>query len=150
MKKADAMLEEFKPDKTPPSVVLGYFLSLVAGLVGGMSGGYVGWMYDDGIVPVVAGLCGFAVFFSVVFMVSGPGYFHFSQLYLELKPPEWIGSKRWASKRLTSTSRFIACKTCTMATTWSGSSTLKAVADFSWRSRLAACSIQRRNTGSSA
>lgn len=83
------MLEELAQDKTPPSVALGYFLSLVAGLVGGLVGGYLGWTYDDGIVPVVAGLIGFVVIFCIVFMVSGPGFFHFSKLYLELKPPEW-------------------------------------------------------------
>lgn len=89
MKKADAMLEELAQDKTPPSVALGYFLSLVAGLVGGLVGGYLGWTYDDGIVPVVAGLIGFVVIFCIVFMVSGPGIFHFSKIYKELMPPEW-------------------------------------------------------------
>lgn len=89
MDMADAMLEKWEEQKTPPSVILGYFLAFSASLLGGLVGGYLGWIYDDGLVPIISGLTCAAFWFLVVWSISGPGAWHMTKLRTNLAPPEF-------------------------------------------------------------
>mmetsp|Transcript_71022 Transcript_71022/g.197286 ORF Transcript_71022/g.197286 Transcript_71022/m.197286 type:complete len:300 (-) Transcript_71022:128-1027(-) len=88
MKKADVVLEELMTDRIPTAVILGYFLSFVAGLAGGLVGGYLGWIYDEGLPPILGGFAGFILMFAVVWAISGPGLYHYARVSAVVAPPE--------------------------------------------------------------
>lgn len=69
-----------KHERAPQNVLMGIALAFLLGLIGGMGGGYAGWLYGDGLVVVGSALVGFAVTFTVVFCTTAPGEFYFGRL----------------------------------------------------------------------
>lgn len=78
-------------ERAPPNVHMGTALSFLLGLIGGMLGGYAGWLYGDGPVVLGSAFVGFALTFIAAFCSTAPGEHYFG---------------RWASFKSSDLTRF--------------------------------------------
>lgn len=71
-------------DPGPTSLMVGYILCVLMGMVGGMVGGFSGWLLRPGVwygaTPIAAAGVGFVLFFAATFAIAGPGQYHYRKL----------------------------------------------------------------------
>eukprot|EP00928_Gymnodinium_smaydae_P087857 TRINITY_DN72047_c0_g1_i1.p1 TRINITY_DN72047_c0_g1~~TRINITY_DN72047_c0_g1_i1.p1 ORF type:complete len:291 (-),score=50.38 TRINITY_DN72047_c0_g1_i1:166-1038(-) len=87
------VLDEMMQQTTPTSVIVGYVVTALLGVVGGFCGCYAGWFISDGFAPILGSMIGFVLFALIGLVVSGVLTYHLEQL--EVRWPFPDASRLW-------------------------------------------------------
>jgi hypothetical protein len=72
--------------------MVGYILCILMGMVGGMVGGFSGWLLRPGVwygaTPIAAAGVGFFLFFGATFAITAPGEYHYRRLKNTFQLPD--------------------------------------------------------------
>eukprot|EP00403_Amphidinium_massartii_P037615 CAMPEP_0178437840 /NCGR_PEP_ID=MMETSP0689_2-20121128/35230_1 /TAXON_ID=160604 /ORGANISM="Amphidinium massartii, Strain CS-259" /LENGTH=290 /DNA_ID=CAMNT_0020060115 /DNA_START=131 /DNA_END=1000 /DNA_ORIENTATION=+ len=72
----------------PVHVYLGLIVSFVTGMLGGLAGGYLGWVVQDGVFTIATASLGFVVCFCVAAACTGPLSYVKGQVSATMIPPD--------------------------------------------------------------
>jgi predicted RNA binding protein YcfA (HicA-like mRNA interferase family) len=83
------LLEDVAAEAMPPRVLLGYVFAFLSAIVGAIIGAYSGWLYGEGMVPIIWSFVGFVVGYVTVWIVGGPLAYHYQKFKLYSVPPSY-------------------------------------------------------------
>lgn len=107
--KTDELIGDALDQALPQNVLLGGFVAVFLGMIGGIAGAYLGFMQADGIVTIIGAALGFSTVFCLACVCGPPGRYFMQTAGASLTPPEW---KRWRATGFSSWDMYVTVHRC--------------------------------------